>query len=121
MKIMDDYARLAEKLGTGFDRNPSPGNIADGLVTDAIKSAGAVLKGGSSPITGVLDYTEPVRAAGLNLLCTPGGDIESLKKSCSAAGSKTSCPCGFTFRTQPKDRGKFRCLALARSRKPLAS
>lgn len=77
MKIMDEYAELAEKLGTGFDSNPSPGNIADGLVTDAIKSAGAVLKGGSSPITGVLDYTEPVRESGLNLLCTPGGDIES--------------------------------------------
>ncbi|MHC4995276.1 MAG: UxaA family hydrolase, partial [Planctomycetota bacterium] len=77
LRIMDDYALLADKLGTGFDRNPSPGNIADGLVTDAIKSAGAVLKGGSSPITDVLDYTEPVRHGGLNLLCTPGGDIES--------------------------------------------
>ena len=34
--------------------NPSPGNIKDGLITDAMKSAGAAKKGGTSPITDVL-------------------------------------------------------------------
>src|ERR1700759_3164460 len=57
--------------------NPSPGNIRDGLITDAIKSAGAAKKGGTSPVTDVLDYPEKVAKAGLNLLCTPGSDIES--------------------------------------------
>jgi altronate hydrolase len=57
--------------------NPSPGNIKDGLITDAIKSAGAAKKGGTSPVTDVLDYPEKVRKPGLNLLCTPGSDVES--------------------------------------------
>ena len=34
-------------------------------------------KGGSSPIEDVLDYTEQVVKSGLNLLCTPGNDVES--------------------------------------------
>ncbi len=75
--IMRRYAKTAEDAGSGFDMNPSPGNIKDGLITDAIKSAGAAKKGGTSPVVDVLDYTEPVRARGLNLLCTPGNDVES--------------------------------------------
>ena len=57
--------------------NPSPGNIKDGLITDAMKSAGAAKKGGTSPVADVLDYTEYVTKPGLNLLCTPGNDVES--------------------------------------------
>ena len=71
------YAQRAEAVGSGFDMNPSPGNIKDGLITDAMKSAGAAKKGGSSPVTDVLDYTEQARTPGLNLLCTPGNDVES--------------------------------------------
>ena len=65
-------------MGAGFDSNPSPGNIKDGLITDAIKSAGAAKKGGTSPIVDVLDYTEQTIIPGLNLLCTPGNDVESI-------------------------------------------
>lgn len=75
--LMRTYATRAEEAGSGFDMNPSPGNIKDGLITDAMKSAGAAKKGGTSPIVDVLDYTEPARKAGLNLLCTPGNDVES--------------------------------------------
>lgn len=75
--IIDEYAQAAVKAGSGFDMNPSPGNIKDGLITDAMKSAGAAKKGGTSPITDVLDYTEYVKKPGLNLLCTPGNDVES--------------------------------------------
>ncbi len=75
--LMRRYAARAEEAGSGFDMNPSPGNIRDGLITDAIKSAGAAKKGGSSPVTAVLDYTEPATQPGLNLLCTPGNDVES--------------------------------------------
>ncbi|WP_111709608.1 UxaA family hydrolase [Lutibacter citreus] len=76
-KIMSVYSAKADALGAGFYANPSPGNIKDGLITDAIKSAGAAKKGGSSPIQDVLDYTEQVETSGLNLLCTPGNDVES--------------------------------------------
>lgn len=77
VNIMRAYSTSAEAAGSGFDANPSPGNIKDGLITDAIKSAGAAKKGGTSPVTNVLDYTEPVTKPGLNLLCTPGNDVES--------------------------------------------
>ncbi|MEM7573788.1 MAG: altronate dehydratase family protein [Bacteroidota bacterium] len=75
--LMRTYARRAQEAGSGFDQNPSPGNIKDGLITDAMKSAGAARKGGSSPVVAVLDYTEPATEPGLNLLCTPGNDVES--------------------------------------------
>ncbi len=77
MTIMRTYSEKAEAVGSGFKNNPSPGNIRDGLITDAIKSAGAARKGGTSPVRDVLDYTEPATKAGLNLLCTPGNDVES--------------------------------------------
>lgn len=75
--IMKTYAEKAIAVGSGFENNPSPGNIKDGLITDAMKSAGAAKKGGTSPVTSVLDYTEKVVKPGLNLLCTPGNDVES--------------------------------------------
>ncbi len=75
--LMRTYERRAEEAGSGFDMNPSPGNIKDGLITDAIKSAGAAKKGGTSPVVEVLDYPEKVTKPGLNLLCTPGNDVES--------------------------------------------
>ena len=77
MHLMESYNELAEKVGSGFHMNPSPGNIRDGLITDAIKSTGAAKKGGTSPVVDVLDYTEPATKPGLNLVCTPGNDVEA--------------------------------------------
>lgn len=76
-RLMKTYAQRATEAGSGFDMNPSPGNIKDGLITDAIKSAGAAKKGGTSPVVSILDYPEMVSKPGLNLLCTPGNDVES--------------------------------------------
>lgn len=75
--LMETYNDAAKRVGSGFDMNPSPGNIKDGLLTDAIKSCGAAKKGGTAPISDILDYTEYVKTPGLNLLCTPGNDVES--------------------------------------------
>jgi altronate hydrolase len=77
MGLMKAYSDSAERVGSGFSFNPSPGNIKDGLITDAIKSNGAAKKGGTSPVVDVLDYTEPATKAGLNLVCTPGNDVEA--------------------------------------------
>jgi altronate hydrolase len=85
--LMGNYSAQAEAVGSGFDMNPSPGNIKDGLITDAIKSAGAAKKGGTAPVADVLDYAEPVTAPGLNLLCTPGNDVEA---TTGMAGSGTN-------------------------------
>jgi altronate hydrolase len=75
--LMRSYDELANKVGSGFHMNPSPGNIKDGLITDAIKSTGAARKGGTSPVVDVLDYTEPATKPGLSLVCTPGNDVEA--------------------------------------------
>ncbi|WP_405267237.1 UxaA family hydrolase [Cellulophaga sp. Ld12] len=75
--LMRAYSAAAIAVGSGFENNPSPGNIKDGLITDAMKSAGAAKKGGTSPVVVVLDYTEQVTKPGLHLLCTPGNDVES--------------------------------------------
>ncbi|MGG9972074.1 UxaA family hydrolase [Ferruginibacter sp. SUN002] len=77
INLMKSYSDSALRVGSGFHMNPSPGNIKDGLITDAIKSAGAAKKGGTSPVVDVLDYTEPAVKPGLNLVCTPGNDVEA--------------------------------------------
>jgi len=77
IRLMQSYSQAALDAGSGFHMNPSPGNIKDGLITDAIKSAGAARKGGTSPVVDVLDYTEPAVKPGLNLVCTPGNDVEA--------------------------------------------
>lgn len=77
LELMKAYEKSVVDAGSGFDMNPSPGNIKDGLITDAMKSAGAAKKGGTSPIVDVLDYGEYLSNKGLNLLCTPGNDVES--------------------------------------------
>jgi len=87
MNLMRIYNKRAEESGSGFYANPSPGNIRDGLITDAIKSAGAAKKGGTSPITDVLDYPERFTQPGLNLLCTPGNDVESTTAEVAAGAN----------------------------------
>jgi altronate hydrolase len=77
IRLMRSYEEAAKKVGSGFYMNPSPGNIKDGLITDAIKSAGAAKKGGTSPVVDVLDYTEAATKPGLSLVCTPGNDVEA--------------------------------------------
>ena len=76
LDLMQWYEKTVVDAGSGFDMNPSPGNIKDGLITDAMKSAGAAKKGGTSPIVGVFDYGEYINKPGFTLLCTPGNDVE---------------------------------------------
>ena len=87
MNLMRTYNARAVADGSGFFANPSPGNIRDGLITDAMKSAGAAKKGGTSPVVAVLDYPEKVKSMGLNLLCTPGNDVESTTAEVAAGAN----------------------------------
>ncbi|MEO6960385.1 MAG: altronate dehydratase family protein [Puia sp.] len=87
IRLMKDYEAAAQRVGSGFDMNPSPGNIRDGLITDAMKSAGAAKKGGNSPVVDVLDYTEPATKAGLSLVCTPGNDVEATTGQAAAGAT----------------------------------
>ena len=87
MELMRTYAARAKAVGSGFDMNPSPGNIRDGLITDAMKSAGAARKGGASPVVDVLDYPEYATKNGLSLQCTPGNDVESVTAQVGAGAN----------------------------------
>lgn len=87
--LMRRYEARAQAANSSFAMNPSPGNIADGLITDAIKSAGAAKKGGTSPVADVLDYPELACRDGLSLLCTPGNDVESTTALAAAGATLT--------------------------------
>jgi altronate hydrolase len=87
IQLMRSYSARAKAVGSGFDMNPSPGNIRDGLLTDAMKSAGAAKKGGTSPVAAVLDYPEYLREPGLNLQCTPGNDVECVTAQVGAGAN----------------------------------
>jgi altronate hydrolase len=85
--LMQAYSARAKAVHSGFEMNPSPGNIEDGLTTDAIKSAGAARKGGIAPVRDVLDFPQYATTAGLNLLCTPGNDVECVTAQAGAGAN----------------------------------
>src|SRR6266481_2340137 len=87
MQLMKSYGARAKAVGSGFEMNPSPGNMRDGLLTDAMKSAGAAKKGGNSPVKAVLDYPEYSTEPGLNLQCTPGNDVECVTAQVGAGAN----------------------------------
>jgi len=85
--LMREYEKRAAAVKATFALNPSPGNIRDGLLTDAMKSAGAAKKGGTSPVTAVIDYPDYSTQPGLNLQCTPGNDVECVTAQVGAGAS----------------------------------
>jgi altronate dehydratase len=64
--------------GVEIDNNPSIGNKEGGLTTIAEKSLGAVAKGGSTAMTEVYQYAEPIAAKGFVFMDTPGFDPPSV-------------------------------------------
>lgn len=81
LKWWEDYTALH---GAEMNNNPSPGNQAGGLTTILEKSLGAVAKGGTSALTDVIEYAEPVTRSGLVFMDSPGFD------PCSATGQVAS-------------------------------
>jgi altronate hydrolase len=71
----EDYT--ARNKGS-MDNNPSPGNKKGGLTTILEKSLGAAAKGGTTPLTGVYKYAEPVTAKGFTFMDSPGYDPASV-------------------------------------------
>ena len=82
----EDYT--ARNRGS-MDNNPSPGNKKGGLTTILEKSLGAAAKGGTTPLTGVYKYAEPVRAQGFTFMDSPGYDPASVTGQ--IAGAVTLC------------------------------
>ena len=71
----EDYT---DRNGGSMDNNPSPGNKKGGLTTILEKSLGAAAKGGTTPLTGVFKYAEPVTAKGFTFMDSPGYDPASV-------------------------------------------
>jgi altronate hydrolase len=78
LQMVTQYKAYLTRMGGTFDDNPSPGNKEGGLTTILEKSLGAVAKGGTSPLNGVVDYAERIRDRGFLFMNTPGYDPVSL-------------------------------------------
>lgn len=76
-RMVDWYKDYASKFGAVLNQNPSPGNIAGGLLNITIKSLGAMSKAGTTRVEGVVDYAETPQGRGLYLMQGPGYDQES--------------------------------------------
>ena len=79
-KIVNDMENRAKAIGCDMRKGqPTPGNIAGGLSSIEEKSLGAIVKSGTRPIQGVMDYTEHVtNHKGLWIKDTPGREPEIL-------------------------------------------
>ncbi len=76
-RMVDWYKEYASKFGAVLNENPSPGNVAGGLLNITIKSLGAIAKAGTARVEGVVEYAEPPKNHGLHLMQGPGYDQES--------------------------------------------
>jgi altronate hydrolase len=76
-RLIDWYKEYASKFGAVLNQNPSPGNIAGGLLNITIKSLGAMSKAGTTRVEGVVEYAETPTRRGLHLMQGPGYDQES--------------------------------------------
>lgn len=76
-RMIDWYKEYASKFGAVLNQNPSPGNIAGGLLNITIKSLGAMAKAGTTRVEGVVEYAETPPGRGLYLMQGPGYDQES--------------------------------------------
>jgi altronate hydrolase len=72
------WEQYARRLGIEIDNNRSVGNEVGGLTTIYEKSLGAVAKAGSTPLTEVYDYAEPVIDRGFTFMNSPGYDPVSV-------------------------------------------
>ncbi len=73
--MVNDFKEYFIRHNQVVYENPSPGNKAGGISTLEEKSLGCTQKGGTSPVTDVLDYGDELRTPGLNLLTGPGNDM----------------------------------------------
>lgn len=76
-RMVDWYKKYASTFGTVLNENPSPGNVAGGLLNITIKSLGAIAKAGTTRVEGVVGYAETPPGRGLWLMQGPGYDQES--------------------------------------------
>ena len=77
--VYTEEMAVRKYLGPEASRIIARGNMAGGLTTIQEKALGCIKKGGTTPITGLLDYAEPVGdKKGLVIMYGPGYDPVSL-------------------------------------------
>lgn len=76
--LIDWWEDYTKRNKGSMDNNPSPGNKKGGLTTILEKSLGAAAKGGTTPLTGVYKYAEPVTEKGFVFMDSPGYDPASV-------------------------------------------
>ncbi len=76
--IIKRFQEYCGRFGATLDSNPAPGNRRGGITNIVEKSLGAVMKGGTTALAGVVDFAEPVTAKGLIVMDTPGYDPVSI-------------------------------------------
>ena len=84
VRLINNYKNYFLDHHQPVSENPSPGNKAGGITTLEEKSLGCVQKGGTAPITAVLDYGDRVTEPGLSLLGGPGNDMVAVTNLCAA-------------------------------------
>ena len=91
-EIVERMETRAKSLGCDMRKGqPTPGNIAGGLSSIEEKSLGAIVKSGTKPIEGVLEYTDVITdQKGLWIKDTPGREIEILT-GMAITGSQAMC------------------------------
>lgn len=85
VRLINNYKEYFISHNQPVSENPSPGNKEGGITTLEEKSLGCVQKGGTAPVTAVLDYGDIAEKAGLNLLNGPGNDMVAVT-NLTAAG-----------------------------------
>ncbi len=84
VNLINDYKQYFIAHGQPVSENPSPGNKEGGITTLEEKSLGCVQKGGTAPVTAVLDYGDTAEREGLNLLGGPGNDMVAVTNLAAA-------------------------------------
>ncbi|MFI3332625.1 MAG: altronate dehydratase family protein [Rikenellaceae bacterium] len=75
VNLINNFKDYFRSFDQPIYENPSPGNKKGGITTLEEKSLGCTQKGGKANVVDVLEYAEPVKQAGLNLLQAPGNDL----------------------------------------------
>ncbi len=73
--LINNFKSYFRKYDQPIYENPSPGNKKGGITSLEEKSLGCIQKGGCQSVVDVLNYAEPIRKRGLNLLQAPGNDL----------------------------------------------
>jgi altronate hydrolase len=90
VEVIKRFQDYVGRFGATLDANPAPGNKRGGITNIVEKSLGAVMKGGTTALTAVVDYAAPVTAKGLVVMDTPGYDPVSIT-GIAAGGCNVIC------------------------------